>query len=37
LSILLTGVWGHYLFAIISLFLIKREAKRKKARDEYKL
>ena len=37
LSILLTGVWGHYLFAIISLFLIKREAKRKKARDEFRL
>ena len=26
LSILLAGVWGHYLFAIISLFRIKRNA-----------
>jgi hypothetical protein len=30
LSILLTGVWGHYLFAIISLIKIKRESKKKK-------
>jgi hypothetical protein len=29
LSILLAGVWGHYLFAIISLIRIKIEAKRK--------
>jgi hypothetical protein len=28
LSILLTGVWGHYLFAIISLVKIKRESKK---------
>ncbi len=28
LSILLTGVWGHYLFAIISLIRIKRESKK---------
>jgi hypothetical protein len=28
LSILLIGVWGHYLFAVISLFLIKRESKK---------
>lgn len=28
LSILLSGVWGHYLFAIISLILIKRESKK---------
>jgi len=28
LSILLTGVWGHYLFAIISLVRIKRESKK---------
>jgi hypothetical protein len=28
LSILLTGVWGHYLFAFISLVRIKRDAKR---------
>lgn len=37
LSILLIGVWGHYLFAIISLILIRIDAKRKKAKDEYKL
>lgn len=30
LSILLTGVWGHYLFAIISLILIKRDSKKEK-------
>ena len=30
LSILLAGVWGHYLFAIISLILIKRESKKQK-------
>jgi hypothetical protein len=30
LSILLTGVWGHYLFAIISLIIIKRESKKQK-------
>jgi hypothetical protein len=29
LSILLAGVWGHYLFAIISLIIIKIDAKRK--------
>jgi hypothetical protein len=35
LSILLTGVWGHYMFAIISLILIRIDAKReKKAKDE---
>jgi hypothetical protein len=28
LSILLVGVWGHYLFAIISLIRIKRESKK---------
>ncbi len=28
LSILLTGVWGHYLFAVISLVRIKRESKK---------
>jgi hypothetical protein len=37
LSVLLTGVWGHYMFAIISLILIRIDAKRKKAKDEYKL
>jgi hypothetical protein len=36
LSILLTGVWAHYLFAIISLFRIRLEAKRKKAQEEYR-
>jgi hypothetical protein len=36
LSILLAGVWGHYLFAIISLIRIKREAKRQAAK-EYRL
>lgn len=36
LSILLTGVWGHYIFAIVSLILIKKDAKRKKAKEEYK-
>jgi hypothetical protein len=30
LSILLTGVWGHYLFAVISLIRIKRESKKQK-------
>ncbi len=28
LSVLLIGVWGHYLFAIISLIRIKRESKK---------
>ena len=37
LSVLLTGVWGHYMFAIISLILIKKDAKRKKAKEEYKV
>lgn len=36
LSVLLAGVWGHYLFAIISLIRIGRDAKRK-AKDEYKI
>jgi hypothetical protein len=36
LSILLTGVWGHYLFAVISLIIIKIDAKRK-AKEEYKI
>lgn len=30
LSVLLTGVWGHYLFAIISLILIKRDSKKQR-------
>jgi hypothetical protein len=37
LSVLLIGVWGHYMFAVISLILIKIDSKRKKANDEYKL
>jgi hypothetical protein len=36
LSILLAGVWGHYLFALISLIRIKLDAKRK-AKAEYKI
>jgi hypothetical protein len=36
LSVLLAGVWGHYLFAIISLIRIKLDAKRK-AREEYRI
>lgn len=36
LSVLLAGVWGHYLFAIISLIRIKMEAK-KEAAKEYRL
>ena len=36
LSILLAGVWGHYLFAIISLIRIRIDAK-KKAAKEYRL
>ena len=30
LSVLLTGVWGHYLFAVISLIRIKRDSKKQK-------
>jgi hypothetical protein len=36
LSVLLAGVWGHYLYAIISLIRIKLDAKRK-AREEYRI
>jgi hypothetical protein len=36
LSILLSGVWGHYLFALISLIRIRIEAK-KKAKEEYRV
>ena len=36
LSVLLAGVWGHYLFAIISLIRIKINADRK-AREEYRI
>ena len=35
LSILLTGVWGHYLFALISLIRIRIDAKRKEELDNY--
>lgn len=35
LTILLTGVWGHYLFAIISLIRIRINAKRKEEEDNY--
>ncbi len=34
LSILLAGVWGHYLFAVISLILIKRDARKKKIKND---
>jgi len=37
LSILLVGVWGHYLFAVISLILIKIDASKQKAKEEYRL
>lgn len=37
LSILLVGVWGHYMFAVISLILIRIDARKKKAKEEYKL
>jgi hypothetical protein len=36
LSVLLAGVWGHYLFAIISLIRIKIDAMRK-AKEEYRI
>jgi hypothetical protein len=36
LSVLLAGVWGHYLFALISLIRIKIDAKRK-AKNEYRV
>jgi hypothetical protein len=35
LSILLAGVWGHYLFAIISLIRIRIEAKKREELDNY--
>lgn len=37
LSILLSGVWGHYIFAVISLIRIKRNADREKAKAEFRL
>jgi hypothetical protein len=36
LSVLLSGVWGHYLFALISLIRIRLAAK-KKAKEEYRV
>jgi hypothetical protein len=36
LSVLLAGVWGHYLFALISLIRIKLDSKRK-AKEEYRI
>ena len=36
LSILLAGVWGHYLFAVISIIRIRIAAKRK-AKEEYRV
>ncbi len=36
LSILLAGVWGHYLFALISLIRIKRDAKNQEAKAEFR-
>jgi len=35
LSVLLTGVWGHYLFAFISLIRIRLDAKKQEALDNY--
>jgi len=35
LSVLLVGVWGHYLFAFISLIRIRIDAKRKEKEDNY--
>ncbi len=37
LSVLLTGVWAHYLFAIISLIRIKMEAGKAEGKEKYKL
>jgi len=36
LSILLMGVWGHYLYAVISLIRIKRESKKNEALNQKK-
>lgn len=36
LSVLLAGVWGHYMFAVISLIRIKINANKLKAMAEYK-
>lgn len=35
LSVLLIGVWGHYLFAFISLIRIRLDAKKQEALDNY--
>ena len=35
LSVLLAGVWGHYLFAIISLIRIRINAKKREAEENY--
>jgi hypothetical protein len=35
LSVLLAGVWGHYLFAIISLIRIRIDAKKREAEENY--
>jgi hypothetical protein len=37
LSVLLAGVWGHYLFAIISLIRIRLEAKKEEKKQRYEL
>lgn len=37
LSILLAGVWGHYLFAIISLIRIRNNAKKLKKKNDYRI
>ncbi|MCX6322144.1 MAG: hypothetical protein NTX93_10165 [Bacteroidia bacterium] len=37
LSVLLAGVWGHYLFALISLIRIRIDAKKQEAKDEYRI
>jgi len=37
LSVLLTGVWGHYLFAIISLILIRKDAKKQLVNNNEKI
>jgi hypothetical protein len=34
LSVLLTGVWGHYLYAIISLIRIRKDAKNQKVENK---
>jgi hypothetical protein len=36
LSVLLAGVWGHYLFALISLIRIRIDAKKEEAKNDYR-